>query len=132
MEERSKRSWNNGNMEPPIQKSFEVIDLSVESATAESYNNHAVTQVNDHEVRISTMTETYPWHCHPDSDESFLALEGGLFIDFDNRTIELLPGHMITVQRGVRHRTRPIGKRSVNLTFERAGAQSETLASPRE
>jgi mannose-6-phosphate isomerase-like protein (cupin superfamily) len=84
-------------------------------------------QVNDHEVRISTMTEAYHWHRHPDSDEMFLALEGGLFIDFDDQTVALLPGHMITVNRGVRHRTRPIGERSVNLTFERAGTRSETL-----
>jgi mannose-6-phosphate isomerase-like protein (cupin superfamily) len=112
--------------------SFKVIDLSSESATGESYDNHPIAKVNDHEVRISIMTEAYHWHCHPDSDESFLALEGGLYIDFDDRTVELFPGHMITVNRGVRHRTRPIGKRSVSLTFERAGARSETLTSPGE
>lgn len=111
---------------------FEVISLSAESATTESYNNHPIANVNDHEVRISIMTEAYQWHCHPDSDESFLALEGGLFIDLDDRTIELLPGHLITVKQGVRHRTRPVGERSVNLTFERAGARTETLTSPRE
>jgi mannose-6-phosphate isomerase-like protein (cupin superfamily) len=112
--------------------SFEVINLSAESATSESYNNHPIASVNDHEVRISIMTEAYHWHCHPDSDETFLALEGGLFIDFDDQTVELLPGHMITVNRGVRHRTRPIGERSVNLIFERAAAPSETLTSPRD
>jgi mannose-6-phosphate isomerase-like protein (cupin superfamily) len=112
--------------------SFEVISLRAESATAESYNNHSIADVNDHEVRISIMTEAYHWHCHPDSDEVFLALEGGLFIEFDDHTVELLPGHLITVPRGVRHRTRPIGNRSVNLTFERAGARSETLTSPQE
>jgi mannose-6-phosphate isomerase-like protein (cupin superfamily) len=106
---------------------FEVISLAAESATEETYNNHPIASVNDHEVRISVMTEAYHWHCHPDSDESFLALEGGLFIDFDDRTVELLPGQMITVKRGVRHRTRPMGDRSVNLTFERAGARTETL-----
>ena len=95
---------------PQVQNSsFEVIQLSRESATTKSYENHPIAQVNDHEVRISTMTEAYPWHCHPDSDEVFLALEGGLFIDFDDRTVELLPGQMITVNRGVRHRTRPMG-----------------------
>ena len=119
-------------MEQRIQNfSFEVINLSSESAKAESYDNHPIATVNDHEVRISTMTEAYHWHCHPDSDETFLALEGGLFIDFDDRTIELLPGHMITVNRGVRHRTRPLAERSVNLTFERTGARSELLPSPR-
>lgn len=120
-------------MEQRIQNlSFDVVNLSVESATTESYDNHSIANINDHEIRISIMTEAYHWHCHPDSDESFLAVEGGLFIDFDDRTIELLPGHMITINRGVRHRTRPIGKRSVNLTFERAGARSELLAAPWE
>ena len=109
--------------------SFGVISLSAES-TAKSYDNHSIADVNDHEVRISVMTEAYHWHCHPDSDEVFLALEGGLFIDFDDHTVELLPGHLITVHRGVRHRTRPIGGRSVNITFERAGACSETLTLP--
>lgn len=108
--------------------SFEVINLSLESPATESYDNHPIAKVNDHEVRVSTMTEAYHWHCHPDSDESFLALEGGLYIDFDDRTVTLLPGHMITVNRGVRHRTRPMGERSVNLTFERAGALSERLS----
>lgn len=112
--------------------SFEVVHLSSEPATEKNYENHSIATVNDHEVRISTMTEAYPWHCHPDSDESFLALEGGLFLDFDDRTVELLPGHMITINRGVRHRTRPIGPRSVNLTFERAGASTEMLAPPPE
>jgi mannose-6-phosphate isomerase-like protein (cupin superfamily) len=111
---------------------FKVISLPVESATMDSYNNRPSAKVNDHEVRISIMTEPYHWHCHPDSDESFLALEGGLFIDFDDQTVELLPGHMITVKRGVRHRTRPVGKRSVNLTFERAGARTEPLPSRQE
>lgn len=105
--------------------SCEVISLSAESATAQSYDNHAIAQVNDHEIRVSVMTEAYHWHRHPDSDESFLAVEGGLFIDFDDRTVQLLPGRLITVRRGVWHRTRPIGERSVNLTFERAGARSE-------
>ena len=100
-------------------QSFSVITLASEYATDKSYDNHAIANVNDHVVRISTMTEPYHWHSHPDSDETFLAMEGGLFIDFDEQTIELLPGQMITVLRGVRHRTRPIGKRSVNLTFER-------------
>jgi mannose-6-phosphate isomerase-like protein (cupin superfamily) len=109
---------------------LEVITLSAESATEAAYNNHPIAQVNDHEIRISTMTESYHWHAHPDSDESFLALEGGLYIDFDDRTIELHPGQMLTIPRGTRHRTRPIGSRSVNLTFERANAQTNPLPAP--
>lgn len=110
--------------------SSEIVDLAVESLTTASYENHPIAKVNDHVIRISIMTEAYPWHCHPDSDETFMALEGGLFIDFDDRTVELMPGHLLTVRRGVRHRTRPMGARSVNLTFERAEAQSKTIDAP--
>src|SRR5579875_2724931 len=104
-------------------RNLQVIQLALESGS-EGYDNHPIATVNDHEIRISTMTEPYVWHYHPDSDESFLALEGGLFIDFDDRTVALLPGHLVTVQRGVRHRTRPVGQRSVNLTFERTNSRT--------
>jgi mannose-6-phosphate isomerase-like protein (cupin superfamily) len=108
--------------------SSEVISLALESPRAARYDNHSIANVNDHEIRISTMTEPYEWHCHPDSDECFLALEGGLFIDFKDRTLELLPEQIITVPQGVPHRTRAIGERSVNLTFERSNARSEVLS----
>ncbi len=110
--------------------SSDVIILTAEAAAEQAYDNHPVAHVNDHVIRIATMTESYHWHCHPDSDESFLALEGGLFIDLDHRTIELQPGSMFTVEKGTRHRTRPIGMRSVNLTFEHMNAKSERLPAP--
>jgi mannose-6-phosphate isomerase-like protein (cupin superfamily) len=75
-------------------------------------------------VRISTMTETYPWHLHPNSDETFLVVEGRLLIEFENGFSELVPGQLLTVPSGVRHRTRPVGERSVNLTFELAQAET--------
>ncbi len=110
----------------------DVINLLGEAASNQEYDNHPVAQVNDHVIRIATMTEPYHWHCHPDSDESFLVLEGGLYIDLDHRTVELQPGTLFTVEKGVRHRTRPAGARSVNLTFERMNAKSETRAAPAE
>jgi len=76
------------------------------------------------------MTEPFAWHRHPDSDETFLAIEGGLFIDFDDGSVQVMPGQLLTVPRGVRHRTRPVGARSVNLTFERAEAGADFLDAP--
>ncbi len=107
-----------------------IITVAAESPADARYDNHSLTQVNDHEVRISTMTEAYDWHCHPDSDEVFLSVEGGLYLDFDDRTVQLMPGQMLTVARGVRHRTRPVGERSVNLTFEKSGARTELMSAP--
>jgi len=104
----------------------EVITLKAEYPTHLGYDNHPIAAANDHVVRIATMTEPYHWHFHPDSDEIFLVIEGRLSIDFESGSLELDPGQLLTIPRGVRHRTRPVGARSVNLTFELA--QSETVA----
>jgi mannose-6-phosphate isomerase-like protein (cupin superfamily) len=102
----------------------EVVTLKAESSTQLDYDNHPIANVNDHVVRISIMTEPYYWHFHPNSDETFLVIEGRLCIEFDRGSRELDPGQMLTVPRGVRHRTRPVGARSVSLTFELAEAES--------
>jgi mannose-6-phosphate isomerase-like protein (cupin superfamily) len=86
------------------------------------YMNRVLTSVNDQNVHISVMTEPFFWHLHPDSDETFLVLEGTLIIDFDDGSVELRPGHLLTIPAGVRHRTRPAGARSVNLTVEKESA----------
>jgi len=102
----------------------QVTSLAAESSSEARYDNHPIATVNDHVVRISVMTQPYPWHCHPNSDETFLVIEGRLEIEFEDGTLELGPGEMATVPRGVRHRTRPVGDRSVNLTFEAANAET--------
>jgi mannose-6-phosphate isomerase-like protein (cupin superfamily) len=115
--QRGAHARQSGQEKPMSQ--MEVITLSAESPAEASYDNHCLAIVNDHEVRISTMTEPYHWHAHPDSDETFLSLVGGIVIELEDRTIDLHPGQLINIPRGTRHRTRPIGARSVNLTFER-------------
>ncbi|MCW4462631.1 cupin domain-containing protein [Sphingomonas sp. BT-65] len=107
----------------------EPIDLAAE-ARSDTYNNHPVADVNDHVVRISTMFEPFYWHVHPDSDESFLSLEGGLRIEFADHVVELAPGQLYTVPRGVPHRTAPVGDRSVNLTFEHRDAGMVRVDAP--
>ena len=104
----------------------EIITLRSESSTHFGYDNHPIATINDHVVRIATMTEPYYWHFHPNSDETFLVIEGRLSIEFESGSLELDPGQLLTIPSGVRHRTPPIGERSVNLTFELA--QSETVA----
>jgi mannose-6-phosphate isomerase-like protein (cupin superfamily) len=106
----------------------EVITLNAECSARSGYDNHPIAKINDHVLRISTLTEPYPWHFHPNSDEIFLVIEGRLSIEFENGSRELDPGQLLTVSRGVRHRTKPVGERSVNLTFELA--QTETVIDP--
>ncbi|WP_316812150.1 cupin domain-containing protein [Pedobacter heparinus] len=89
-----------------------------------AYANIPLSLVNDHVIRLSVMTQPYFWHYHPDSDETFLVLEGLLTIELENEIIELGPGQLYTVPANVLHRTRPNGARSVNLSFEREAMQT--------
>lgn len=98
--------------------------LALSRAVATPYDNRSLARINDHEVRMSVMTHPFGWHFHPDSDEVFLALEGELVLEFESGIVRLSAGQMVTVPRGVRHRTRPGGARSVNLTLEKAGAET--------
>ena len=96
----------------------------------DGYMNRVLTSVNGQNVHLSVMEGPFYWHLHPDSDETFLVLEGTLVIDFDDGAVELRPGQLLTVPAGTRHRTRPAGARSVNLTVEKAGASTVRCDEP--
>jgi mannose-6-phosphate isomerase-like protein (cupin superfamily) len=98
--------------------------LALSRLVSEPYYNTSLATVNDHEIRMSVMTEQFRWHHHPDSDESFYGIDGELVIEFQDREVVVRPGEFVTVPAGTRHRTRPAGERSVNLTFERVGAET--------
>src|SRR5215210_1619334 len=89
--------------------------LAVSRAIKAAYDNRQIATVNDHAVYMSVMTAPYRWHSHPDSDETFFGVDGGLVIEFESGEVILKPGDLVTVPRGVPHRTRPAGARSVNL-----------------
>ena len=90
----------------------------------EPYLNTVINRVNDHVVRMGIMTEPYPWHMHPNSDETFIGVEGTVVIETREGVFELTRGCSITIPRDMPHRTWPKEGRSVNLTVERADMQT--------
>src|SRR5437868_4171717 len=98
---------------------LDVLDLMHKAkGLSGNYENAFVAEVNDHVVRISLMTEPYVWHFHPNSDETFVGLEGTVILEVDDGLVELRAGQLFTVPKGVKDRTAPAGARSVNLTIE--------------
>lgn len=106
-----------------------VIDTKSESeVNISTYQNFPLCLINDHVVRMSIMTEPFYWHLHPNSDELFLVIEGSIFVDLESHTVELLPGQLFNIPMNVKHRTRPKGDRSVNLTFEHIAIETIKLS----
>jgi len=90
----------------------------------QKYFNQIVSNVNDHVVRMAVMTSQYPWHKHPNSDETFIGVEDIVVIETTEGIYELVPGSCITIPANIIHRTRPKFKRSVNLTIESAAMET--------
>lgn len=101
----------------------ELIDVpSVVAACKEKWFNQTLTQVNGSVVRIGIVEGEFHWHKHDNDDEFFFVLEGKLFVDLNDRTIELGPHQGTTVSKGIMHRTRAPHK-TIMLMVEPAGIQ---------
>src|SRR5215208_2637912 len=55
------------------------------------------------------------WHSHPDTDDFFLLLAGRLTIQLADRDIELEPGELFVVPRGLQHCPKADGEAHVLL-----------------
>jgi mannose-6-phosphate isomerase-like protein (cupin superfamily) len=88
-------------------KHFDLIDIpSIVRETKDKWFNETLTKVNDSVVRVGIVQGEYHWHKHDKDDEFFFVLQGKLFVDLEDRTIELNPNQGVSVSRGVVHRTR--------------------------
>jgi len=100
---------------------LELIDIpKIVKETTEKWSNRTLTKVNESVVRIGIVEGEFHWHKHDNDDEFFFVLEGKLFVDLEDRTIELGPQQGITVTKGILHRTRA-PQRTVMLMVENSG-----------
>lgn len=65
-----------------------------------------VAELNDYQFKVARVEGEFVWHEHPDTDEAFLVLEGTLHIDLPDGTVDIGPGELYVVPRGVQHRPR--------------------------
>ena len=81
-----------------------AIDLTAVLASfSEPWTPRTVATMNDYDVRVVRTQGDFTPHSHPETDELFLVLEGRLIIKMQGGDVELGPGQMYVVPRGVRH-----------------------------
>jgi mannose-6-phosphate isomerase-like protein (cupin superfamily) len=76
---------------------------------------HAYKQIalmNDYEFKIVKVQRSFVWHKHPDTDEVFMAVEGGFEIQLRDKTLFLSEGDMVVIPKNVEHR--PVCKKIVH------------------
>lgn len=100
---------------------LELVDVNnLIAECKDQWYNQTLCKVNDSVVRLGIVRGEYHWHKHDNDDEFFYVVDGCLYIDLEDRVVELQPRQGFVVPRGVTHRTRA-NERTVMLMVENAG-----------
>lgn len=90
------------------------------AAIDEHWSPRIVAELNGQQVKLVKFRGEFVWHHHDREDELFLVHRGRFRMEFRDRTVDLGPGEMIVVPRGVEHR--PVADDEVEVVlFEPAG-----------
>jgi len=68
------------------------------------YAMGVVARMNDYEFKIVKFKGDFVWHSHPDTDETFIILDGTMIMHFRDGVVEVSSGEMIVVPKGVEHK----------------------------
>lgn len=79
----------------------------------EQWSPKIVAEMNDYQFKLVKVQGDFVWHDHPDTDETFIVLEGTLGIEFRDGSVTLGAGEMIVVPKGVEHK--PFAENEVKL-----------------
>jgi mannose-6-phosphate isomerase-like protein (cupin superfamily) len=81
------------------------IDLAEKLAGfSEYWAPRIVGRFNGHDIMLVKAKGEFVRHSHPDTDDFFLVLSGRLTIELPGGSVELGPGELFVVPRGVEHR----------------------------
>jgi mannose-6-phosphate isomerase-like protein (cupin superfamily) len=102
-------------------RELEMIDIpELIKDCQKEWQNFSLCEVNDCVVRLGVIHGEFHWHKHDREDEFFYVINGSLYIDLENKTVNLKPGQGFLVSRGISHRTRA-PKRTAILMVEGRG-----------
>lgn len=89
----------------------DVVDLAEKFALfSEYWSPKVVARLNDYEVKVVKLKGEFVWHTHDDTDELFIVVAGNLTIQLRDGDVDLSPGQLFVVPRGVEHRPIAVGE----------------------
>ena len=80
---------------------------------SDQWQPRVVAEMNDYQFKIARVEGDFVWHDHKETDEAFFVLEGRLRIDFRDGSVEIGPGEMFVVPKGVEHK--PFAEKEVKI-----------------
>ncbi len=79
----------------------------------ELWSPKVVAEMNDYQFKIVKIKGDFVWHDHPETDETFIVLEGNLRIDLRDGSVNVGKGEMYVVPKGVEHK--PFAENEVKM-----------------
>ncbi len=108
-----------------------AVDLAeILSTFKELWSPRTVARLNDYDVRLVKTQGAFTRHSHPETDEMFLVLRGSLTIRLDAGHVELGPGQLYVVPRGVPHQ--PVSLEGAEVLLVEPSATVNTGDNPGE
>jgi len=92
------------------------VDLAAAAGSlAQCWSPEVVARLNDYEVKVARLAGEFVRHRHTETDELFLVLSGSLTIRMDDGDVDLGPGSLYVVPRGVEHQ--PVADGEVHVVL---------------
>lgn len=79
----------------------------------EQWKPKVVAEMNDYQFKIARLQGDFIWHSHPETDETFIVVDGDLRIDFRDGSVHVRSGEMFVVPKAVEHK--PYAEQEVML-----------------
>ena len=90
------------------------------SSFSEHWSPKVIAELNGQHVKVAKLLGEFDWHFHENEDELFWVVEGCLEIHLRDQVVQLHPGELLVVPRGVEHK--PVAKSECQVVlFEPAG-----------
>jgi mannose-6-phosphate isomerase-like protein (cupin superfamily) len=77
--------------------------LQIARTLTELWSPRVIAELDDNYIKVARVQGSLAWHRHAHEDELFLVLEGRLRLEFEDGAVELGPGEMHVVPKGVLH-----------------------------
>ncbi|MDH3387708.1 MAG: cupin domain-containing protein [Gammaproteobacteria bacterium] len=72
----------------------------------EHWTPKVIAEMNDYQFKIVKLQGDFVWRDHPDTDETFIVLDGRLRIEFRDGHVDVGKGETFVVPQGVEHKPR--------------------------
>ncbi|MFD4837524.1 cupin domain-containing protein [Achromobacter sp. NPDC058515] len=93
---------------------IEPINLAAKLALIhEHWMPKVIAEMNDYQFKLAKLKGDFLWHAHPDTDETFIVIQGHLRIELRDGHVDLGPGEMTVIPKGVEHK--PCARGEVQL-----------------